>query len=126
MGTYPRAPPRTPQNHRRRVVRNTFFDALMTWRPAAQAGTFRIQLSRATHDQSAAVRDGARRVAIEILARAAHEQLLIREMVEDSPSVDAQTAHKRILHKEGLLFVVRVGGGGVSPELLSRASIVLE
>ena len=33
-------------------------------------------------------------------------------MVEDSPSVDAQTCHKRILHKEGLLFVVRVGAGG--------------
>ena len=47
-------------------------------------------------------------------------------MVEDSPSVDAQTCHKRILHKEGLLFVVRVGDGEISPPLLSRASIVLE
>jgi len=36
--------------------------------------------------------------------------------------------HKRILHKSGLLFVVRTGAAhasDVSPELLSRASVVL-
>ena len=96
-----------------------------------------VKMSRAMYDSPKEVRSlrdeildlldgGAPRVAVEILARSAHEQLLIREMVEDSPSVDAQTCHKRILHKEGLLFVVRVGDGEISPPLLSRASIVLE
>ena len=96
-----------------------------------------VKMSRAMYDSPKEVRSlrdeildlldgGAPRVAVEILARSSHEQLLIREMVEDSPSVDAQTCHKRILHKEGLLFVVRVGDGDISPPLLSRASIVLE
>ena len=96
-----------------------------------------VKMSRAMYDSPKEVRSlrdeildlldgGAPRVAVEIVARSSHEQLLIREMVEDSPSVDAQTCHKRILHKEGLLFVVRVGDGEISPPLLSRASIVLE
>ena len=80
---------------------------------------------RPLRDEILDLLDGAPR-AVEIVARSSHEQLLIREMVEDSPSVDAQTRHKRILHKEGLLFVVRVGDGEISPPLLSRASIVLE
>ena len=71
-----------------------------------------VKMSRAMYDSPKEVRSlrdeildlldgGAPRVAVEIVARSAHEQLLIREMVEDSPSVDAQTCHKRILHKEG-------------------------
>ena len=55
-------------------------------------------------------------------------ELTIREMVEDSPSVVAHSVHKRILHKNGLLFVVRVGAATeavISPELRSRASLVL-
>ena len=49
-------------------------------------------------------------------------------MVEDSPSVVAHSAHKRILHKDGLLFVVQVGAASeaaITPELRSRASLVL-
>ena len=55
-------------------------------------------------------------------------EVLVREMVEDSPSTVAHSVHKRILHKDGLLFVVRVGAKEakeVSPELRSRASIVI-
>ena len=54
--------------------------------------------------------------------------LQVREMVEDSPSLVAHSVHKRILHKDGLLFVVHVGAAtaeGVTPELVSRASLVL-
>ena len=66
-------------------------------------------------------------------------QLLIREMIEDSPSVVAHSVHRRILTKAGLLFIVRVergagaGGGAdgappqpvtISPELASRASLI--
>ena len=77
--------------------------------------------------------------AVELLAPDAQAQLLIREMIEDSPSVVAHSVHRRILTKAGLLFVVRVdrdapaagrtGGASpqpvsISPELASRASLV--
>ena len=65
------------------------------------------------------------RTAVELLAPDAQAQLLIREMVEDSPSVVAHSVHRRILTKAGLLFVVRVerdapaavGAGGASRSL---------
>jgi hypothetical protein len=68
------------------------------------------------------------RVVIELLAPDRECELQIREMVEDSPSLVAHSVHKRILHKTGLLFIVRVGAteaAGVTPELCSRASVVL-
>ena len=71
---------------------------------------------------------GASRVAVELLCPTAACELAIREMVEDSPSLVAHSVHKRILHKDGLLFVVHVGAAdadGVTPELRSRASAVL-
>ena len=70
----------------------------------------------------------SRHVAVELLAPSTAAELLIREMVEDSPSTVAHSVHKRILHKRGLLFVVRVGAAdaaGITPELLSRASALI-
>ena len=68
-------------------------------------------------------------VCVELLCETAGSELLIREMVEDSPSLVAHSVHKRILRKDGLLFVVRLGAAtsadGITPELLSRASLVL-
>lgn len=51
-------------------------------------------------------------------------QLCIREMIEDSPSMTAFSSSKSALHKEGLFFGVYVKGN-ITPELLSRASLVL-
>jgi len=84
--------------------------------------------SRSLRDEILDLRRTQPRVAAELLTPTRESELLIREMVEDSPSVVAHSVHKRILHKRGLLFLVRVGAadlGAVSPELLSRASLVL-
>ena len=77
---------------------------------------------------------------VELLAYDTQAQLLIREMIEDTPSSVAHSVHKRILHKNGLLFLVRLGPRNgsshataappaaapvASPELISRASVVL-
>ncbi|KAL1528710.1 hypothetical protein AB1Y20_010044 [Prymnesium parvum] len=65
-------------------------------------------------------------IVVEFLASDAQAQLLIREMIEDSPSSVAHSVHKRILYKTGLLFIVRLGHAhSASPELVSRASIIL-
>jgi len=68
------------------------------------------------------------RVGVELLAPTVDAELHIREMVEDSPSTVAHSVHRRILHKQGVLFLVRLGATSVhkiTPELLSRASLVL-
>ena len=53
-------------------------------------------------------------------------QLCIREMVEDSPSMTAFSSDKSALYKSGLLFAVHIGTDEITPELKSRASIILE
>ncbi len=97
---------------------------------------------RSLRDELLDAREQHAHAAVELLAPDAQAQLLIREMVEDSPSVVAHSVHRRILTKAGLLFVVRVerverdapaavGAGGaspqpvlISPELASRASLI--
>ena len=94
---------------------------------------------RSLRDELLDARERHAHAAVELLAPDAQAQLLIREMIEDSPSVVAHSVHRRILTKAGLLFVVRVerdapaafGTGGaspqpvsISPELASRASLV--
>jgi len=84
--------------------------------------------ARSLRDEILDLRDLVPRVAVELLAPTSASELLIREMVEDSPSVVAHSVHKRILHKRGLLFVVLTGAPSekaISPELRSRASLVL-
>ena len=70
--------------------------------------------------------DGGVDAVYRLLAPDEAAELQIREMVEDSPSLVAHSVHKRILHKEGLLFIVRVGSTGGTPELRSRSSLVIE
>lgn len=60
-----------------------------------------------------------------IMCPTADAQLCIREMVEDSPSMTAFSSDKSALYKSGLLFAVHVGGGEITPELRSRASLIL-
>ena len=86
---------------------------------------------RSLRDELLDAREQHAHAAVELLAPDAQAQLLIREMIEDSPSVVAHSVHRRILTKAGLLFVVRVerpeaDGGAVtiSPELASRASFI--
>jgi len=64
------------------------------------------------------------RVAIHLQAFTLPAQLKIRELVEDTPSMVAFSTARSALQKEGLLFVVEVGEE-LSPELRSRASVVL-
>ena len=82
---------------------------------------------RSLRDELLDAREQHAHAAVELLAPDAQAQLLIREMVEDSPSLVAHSVHKRILHKDGLLFLVRVGAdaAALSPELRSRASVVI-
>jgi hypothetical protein len=51
-------------------------------------------------------------------------QLRIREMLEDSPSMVACSTARSALQKRGLFFAVHVDGH-VTPELRSRASVLL-
>lgn len=63
-------------------------------------------------------------VATELRCPSEDSQLCIREMIEDSPSMTAFSSTKSALYKSGLLFAIYVEGG-ITPEVLSRVSIVL-
>ncbi|KAG7344190.1 hypothetical protein IV203_022198 [Nitzschia inconspicua] len=63
-------------------------------------------------------------VAIELFCPTADSQLLIREMIEDSPSMTAFSSTQSALFKAGLLFVLCIEGI-VTPEVASRVSLVL-
>lgn len=65
------------------------------------------------------------RVVVGIVARGEGAQLLIRELVEDSPSLAAFSTARSALRKDGLFFVVALAGP-LTPELHSRASLVLD
>ena len=64
-------------------------------------------------------------MAIHLLALSLSAQLKIRELVEDTPSMVAFSTARSALQKEGLLFLIEVEEGKLSPELRSRASLVL-
>ena len=63
-------------------------------------------------------------VSIHLQCPSKDAQLCIREIIEDSPSLTAFSSSKSALYKTGLLFGVHVNGD-ITPELLSRASIVI-
>ena len=63
-------------------------------------------------------------VAVELKCLNNDAQLCIREIIEDSPSMTAFSTGKSALYKAGLLFAVYVKGD-ITPEVLSRASLVL-
>ncbi|KAL7545415.1 hypothetical protein ACHAWF_008762 [Thalassiosira exigua] len=68
--------------------------------------------------------NGGTYVAVELLCWTADAQLQIREIVEDTPSMTAFSTERSALRKEGLLFMVFVEGD-ISPEIESRASLVI-
>ncbi|KAG7370929.1 hypothetical protein IV203_019499 [Nitzschia inconspicua] len=63
-------------------------------------------------------------VAVELFCPTVDSQLLIREMIEDSPSMTAFSSAQSALFKAGLLFVLCIEGI-VTPEVASRVSLVL-
>lgn len=63
-------------------------------------------------------------VAIELVCETLDAQLCIREMIEDTPSMTAFSTEKSALYKSGLFFCVYVKGN-ITPEIMSRASLVL-
>ena len=63
-------------------------------------------------------------VATEIICPTKDSQLCIREMIEDSPSMTAFSSAKSALYKTGLLFAIHINGE-VTPEIMSRVSIVI-
>jgi len=63
--------------------------------------------------------------ATSLLCSNTDDQVCLREMLEDSPSMTAFSSDKSALYKSGLLFAVYIGGDEITPELLSRASLIL-
>merc|ERR1712157_467617 len=63
-------------------------------------------------------------VSVEFKCYTQDAQLCTREILEDSPSMTAFSSSKSALYKEGLFFGVYVQGD-ITPEVLSRASLVL-
>uniref|UniRef100_A0A7S1FPR2 Uncharacterized protein n=1 Tax=Corethron hystrix TaxID=216773 RepID=A0A7S1FPR2_9STRA len=70
-------------------------------------------------------RDGSDHLVVtELICRTADAQMMVREMIEDGPSMTAFSTKRSALHKDGLFFGVWVKGE-ITPEILSRASIVI-
>ena len=63
-------------------------------------------------------------VVIQLLCDDIDDQLCIREMIEDSPSMNAFSSEKSALYKEGLLFCIHIKGQ-ITPEVRSRSSLIL-
>lgn len=63
-------------------------------------------------------------VVIQLLCADVDDQLCIREIIEDSPSMSAFSSEKSALYKEGLLLCIHVNGV-ISPEVQSRASLII-
>lgn len=64
-------------------------------------------------------------VAVELLCDRVDAQLCIREMIEDTPSMTAFSSEKSALQKDGLLFLVSINNDAPTPEIRSRASLML-
>jgi hypothetical protein len=63
-------------------------------------------------------------VAVELVCPTEHSQLLVREMIEDSPSLTAFSSPRSALYKDGLLFILNVNED-LTPEVASRVSFEL-
>ena len=63
-------------------------------------------------------------VAVEVIASSTEAQMMIRELIEDTPSMIAFSTDRSALHKDGLFFGVTLGSE-LSPEIESRATLFL-
>eukprot|EP00986_Skeletonema_menzelii_P003073 scaffold896_cov165-Skeletonema_menzelii.AAC.4 len=63
-------------------------------------------------------------VCIELKCHTNDSQMIIREIIEDTPSMTAFSSERSALYKDGLLFCVYVEGD-ITPEIASRASLLV-
>jgi hypothetical protein len=77
-----------------------------------------LQLQRDGGGQSQAL------VTIELACRTRDSQMIIREIIEDNPSMTAFSSERSALYKDGLLFCVYVERA-ITPEIASRASLLI-
>lgn len=63
-------------------------------------------------------------VTIELKCHTNDSQMIIREIIEDTPSMTAFSSERSALYKDGLLFCVYVDGD-ITPEIASRASLII-
>jgi hypothetical protein len=63
---------------------------------------------------------------VEIMSGSVESQLLIRELVEDSPSLTSFSTANSALYKDGVFFVVNMSEDDVlTPEFRSRSSLIV-
>lgn len=98
--------------------------------PGIEAATYKMMKSLYDPSRTPNLRDDILRfgrgasVVIGLRCDSAEAQLCIREIIEDTPSLTAFSTDKSALFKAGLLFAVHVKGV-ISPEIRSRASLIL-
>ncbi len=63
-------------------------------------------------------------VTIELKCHTNDSQMIIREIIEDTPSMTAFSSERSALYKDRLLFCVYVEGD-ITPEIASRASLII-
>jgi hypothetical protein len=117
-------------------VARTLYEHSSTWNLRDAIATARTAAAAAAAAEPLPV------VVIEMSAHGSEQELRLRELVEDSPSMAPCSTARSATGKAGLLFCVWVGGARaaelsaardsqqqqqqqLSPELLSRASLVL-
>jgi hypothetical protein len=99
--------------------------------PRVDAGEYKMMKSLYDPNHTPNLRDDILRlgrgafVAVELKCETVDAQLCIREMIEDTPSMTAFSTEKSALYKSGLLFGVYVNGE-ITPEVMSRASLILK
>jgi hypothetical protein len=99
--------------------------------PGIDVSSYRMMKSLYDPFDTPNLRDDIRRlgaetdVVVELRCRDGDSQLSIREMIEDTPSMAAYSSDRSALHKEGLLFLVHIDYDVITPEILSRASLII-
>ena len=68
--------------------------------------------------------DASTRIVVVLACPSLETQLMVRELVEDSPSMTAFSSARSALRKDGILFCI-TASDEISPELKSRASLII-
>jgi hypothetical protein len=127
-------------------VARTLYEHSSTWNLRDAIATARTAAAAAAATATVAPIESAEPLPVIVIEMSAHgseQELRLRELVEDSPSMAPCSTVRSATGKAGLLFCVWVGGAHaaersaasapqqqqqqqLSPELLSRASLVLQ
>lgn len=103
-----------PSTHK---MMKSLYDARDTW-------NLRDEIIKLQQDAKSVGSNTVPLVAVELCCSSFNDQMQIREIIEDSPSMTAFSSENSALYKAGLLFVIQIDGD-ITPEILSRASLVL-